>query len=173
MTDKQEKILNAALELFAIHGYNAVSTSKIAKEANVSEGLIFRHFGNKKGLLDAILNQAYERATLLYSHIVSEEDPKKTIRETITLPFRLKESEYHFWKLQFKLKWELEISGADKVRPLLEKMAWAFEELNYKEPCKEAQTLHHIGESILGGILRDGIETQIPLKDFLLKKYDV
>ena len=41
MTDKKEKILNAALELFANDGYNVTSTSKIAKTAGVSEGLIF------------------------------------------------------------------------------------------------------------------------------------
>ncbi|MEO0902330.1 MAG: helix-turn-helix domain-containing protein [Bacteroidota bacterium] len=173
MTDKQESILNVALELFAVHGYTAVSTSKIAKEAKVSEGLIFRHFGNKKGLLDAILNQAYERVTVLYSHIISEEDPKKAILNTIILPFEIQESEYHYWKLQFKLKWELEISSKEKVQPLIEKMAWAFEKLEYEDPYKEAQILQHIGENILAGILREGLETQIPLKDFLLKKYNV
>lgn len=173
MTDKQENILKTALELFANHGFNAISTNKIAKEANVSEGLIFRHFGSKKGLLEAILNQAYEQAAVLYSHIISEDDPKKAIRHTITLPFRLEESEYHFWKLQFKLKWELEISSQDKVQPLLDKMAWAFEALNYENPHKEAHVLQHIVESILAGILKDGIETQISLKEFLLDKYQV
>ncbi|MEM9077287.1 MAG: helix-turn-helix domain-containing protein [Bacteroidota bacterium] len=173
MTDKQENILNAALELFAIHGYTAVSTSKIAKEAKVSEGLIFRHFGNKKGLLNAILNHAYERAAILYSHIIAEENPKNVIRNSIILPFEIKESEYHFWKLQYKLKWELEISSKEKIEPLIDKMAWAFKELNYDDPNKEAQVLQHIGESILAGILKEGKETQISLKEFLLEKYQV
>ena len=47
MTDKQEKILQAALELFAKEGFKGTSTNKIAKKAGVSEGLIFRHFENK------------------------------------------------------------------------------------------------------------------------------
>lgn len=59
MTDKQEKILRAtALDLFANTGYNAASTSKIAQKASVSEGLIFRHCQNKKGLLDALVLEA-------------------------------------------------------------------------------------------------------------------
>ena len=45
---KKEQILNAALELFANDGFTATSTSKVAKRAGVSEGLIFRHFGNKR-----------------------------------------------------------------------------------------------------------------------------
>ena len=173
MTDRQEKILNSALELFATSGYNAVSTSKIAKEAEVSEGLIFRHFKNKQGLLDAVLNQADEKATLLYEHIVTEKEPDQVLSKTITLPFRVDESEYHFWKLQFKLKWELEISGQERRQGLDERLRWAFQELGYKEPEREAQLLQHIMESISGGILKDGYESQEPLKAFLLNKYKV
>ncbi|MEJ6750428.1 MAG: helix-turn-helix domain-containing protein, partial [Bacteroidia bacterium] len=44
MTDKQVAILQTALELFSNKGFYAVSTNLIAKEAGVSEGLIFRHF---------------------------------------------------------------------------------------------------------------------------------
>ncbi|MFT5056181.1 MAG: AcrR family transcriptional regulator, partial [Pseudoalteromonas distincta] len=43
MTDKQVAILQTALELFSKKGFDAVSTNLIAKEAGVSEGLIFRH----------------------------------------------------------------------------------------------------------------------------------
>ena len=49
MTEKQEKIVQSALQLFAQEGYHATSTSKVAKHAGVSEGLIFRHFRNKDG----------------------------------------------------------------------------------------------------------------------------
>ena len=47
MIDRKEKILQSALELFAKEGFTATSTSKIAKHAGVSEGLIFRHFGSR------------------------------------------------------------------------------------------------------------------------------
>ena len=40
MTEKQEEILNSAIQLFAKEGYNAVSTRSIAHKAGVSEGLI-------------------------------------------------------------------------------------------------------------------------------------
>ena len=46
MTDKKENILKSALELFANEGVNATSTNRIAIKANVSEGLIFKHFKN-------------------------------------------------------------------------------------------------------------------------------
>ncbi|MEZ0374295.1 MAG: TetR/AcrR family transcriptional regulator [Candidatus Sericytochromatia bacterium] len=46
----QQRILAAALELFAERGYAATSTGAIAKQAGVAEGLIFKHFRSKKEL---------------------------------------------------------------------------------------------------------------------------
>lgn len=171
--EKKDKILYAALELFATEGYNAVSTNKIAKHASVSEGLIFRHYKNKQGLLDAIMEQAFEKVTLLYAHILMEQDPEEILSKAIILPFEVDESEYHFWKLQFKLKWELEISGKEKMQPFIDKLEWAFQELGYQEPKNEAELLNHVLEGIAGGIIKQGIESQQPLKSFLLKKYRV
>ncbi|MEM1337031.1 MAG: helix-turn-helix domain-containing protein [Bacteroidota bacterium] len=173
MTAKQEKILNAALELFAHEGYNVVSTSKIAQKAGVSEGLIFRHFESKQGLLNAILQQAFDKVAELYAPILIEENPKQALVKAITLLFEGDEEEYHFWKLQYKLKWELEISGREKTKPFLNKLSWAFEALGYSNPQKEAEVLQHILESILGGIIKDGMASQQHLKEFLLDKYQL
>lgn len=54
MTEKQRAVFEAAVSLFAEKGYVATSTSEIAKKAGVSEGLIFKHFGNKEKLLKSI-----------------------------------------------------------------------------------------------------------------------
>ena len=88
MTDKQERILDAALELFANEGYASTPTSKIAKKAGVSEGLIFRHYENKQGLLDALIGEAEVRLGKIFGPILFESDPKLVIRKTIELPFR-------------------------------------------------------------------------------------
>lgn len=55
MTDKQVKILLAAIEVFAEKGYANASTKEIATRAGVSEGNIFSKFKNKRGLLDTII----------------------------------------------------------------------------------------------------------------------
>ncbi len=173
MTDKKENILSAALELFANDGYNATSTSRIAKKAGVSEGLIFRHFENKKGLLQALMEEAEARIGKLFAPVIFETDPKMVIRKTVLLPFIIDRAEYDFWKLQFKLKWEEEYNNPHKMKPLIDKLAWAFAELQYKEPEKEAQLLNQILDSISTEILRDGKEAQEPFKEFLLEKYKV
>jgi AcrR family transcriptional regulator len=55
LSEKQAKILEAAIEMFAEKGYAATSTSEIAKRAGVAEGTIFRHYKTKKDLLMAII----------------------------------------------------------------------------------------------------------------------
>jgi AcrR family transcriptional regulator len=55
MTEKQIKILNAAVETFSEKGFAASSTSEIAQKAGVAEGTIFRHYKTKKDLLLSIV----------------------------------------------------------------------------------------------------------------------
>ncbi|MEZ4252461.1 MAG: TetR/AcrR family transcriptional regulator [Polyangiales bacterium] len=50
--DAKARILEAA-PLFATEGVS-VPMARIAKEAGVSEGLVFHHYGNKRGLLAAV-----------------------------------------------------------------------------------------------------------------------
>jgi AcrR family transcriptional regulator len=58
MTEKQIKILQSAIEVFAEKGYAASSTSEIAQRAGVAEGTIFRHYKTKKDLLLSIVAPA-------------------------------------------------------------------------------------------------------------------
>ncbi|MCL6617889.1 MAG: TetR/AcrR family transcriptional regulator, partial [Anoxybacillus ayderensis] len=55
LSEKQMKILQAAIDMFAEKGYAATSTSEIAKRAGVAEGTIFHHYKTKKDLLLAIV----------------------------------------------------------------------------------------------------------------------
>ncbi len=49
-SEKQDRILNAALKEFAKKGYQNASTNEIVKEAEISKGLLFHYFNNKKDL---------------------------------------------------------------------------------------------------------------------------
>jgi AcrR family transcriptional regulator len=60
LTTKQRAILAAAIDVFAEKGYANSSTHEIAKRAGVAEGNIFRKFGSKAGLLQAIIDPVVE-----------------------------------------------------------------------------------------------------------------
>lgn len=171
MTDKKQKILNISLELFANEGYANTSTSKIAKKAGVSEGLIFRHFKNKQGLLDAITIELENKLREIISPILFENDAKKVIKMYIELPFLVPENEYDFWRLQFKLKWETEYKKNDKMDVLIDKLTTCFERLNYNNPKQEAKQLYFIIDALSIEILRNSKENLIEFKNFLIEKY--
>lgn len=52
-TPKRERILDAAEELFALHGFDGVTLRQIAKEAEVDVALANYHFGKKQDLFEA------------------------------------------------------------------------------------------------------------------------
>lgn len=52
----RSRILEAAQYLFAQNGFDATTTKAIAEHAGVPSGLIFYHYGNKAGLLKAMLS---------------------------------------------------------------------------------------------------------------------
>lgn len=52
------KILTAARELFERNGTRGTTTREVAERAGVNEATLFRHFGSKRALLDAMREQA-------------------------------------------------------------------------------------------------------------------
>ncbi|MBD2384184.1 TetR/AcrR family transcriptional regulator [Cylindrospermum sp. FACHB-282] len=54
----RQRLIQAALELFSAQGVIATTTRQIAIKAEVNEVTLFRHFGNKHGLLLAVLEES-------------------------------------------------------------------------------------------------------------------
>ncbi len=48
--EKQDRMINAALKIFALKGYEHASTDDIVREAGISKGLLFHYFISKLGL---------------------------------------------------------------------------------------------------------------------------
>ena len=57
----KERILETAISLFSVRGFHGTSIRHIANEMGISISNIYHHFGNKEGLLLAILEQASKR----------------------------------------------------------------------------------------------------------------
>ncbi|MEH2119163.1 TetR/AcrR family transcriptional regulator [Nostoc sp.] len=54
----RQRLIQAALELFSAQGVSATTTRQIAEKAEVNEVTLFRNFGNKHGLLLAVLEES-------------------------------------------------------------------------------------------------------------------
>lgn len=55
----EARILEAARSAILEHGFDGATTAEIARRGKVAEGTIFVHFGNKVGLLAAVMNGYY------------------------------------------------------------------------------------------------------------------
>jgi AcrR family transcriptional regulator len=171
MTERQEKIIQAALKLFSSDGYTATSTSKVAAEAGVSEGLVFKHFKNKEGLVHAILALGENEVRDLLSSILNQSDPKKVVQEALDLPFRIKESEYDFWRLQYKLKWELGYTNREKMAPVRLALENAFKQLDFDQPKTEAELVLLLIDGVAAALLKGNIFEKERLNRLIQEKY--
>lgn len=62
--EKQDRMINAGLHIFAMNGYRHASTDEIVKEANISKGLLFHYFESKAGYYSFLYDYATRYAIL-------------------------------------------------------------------------------------------------------------
>jgi len=114
-----------------------------------------------------------DRAKELFAEIILEPDPKELLRKYIELFIMVSKDKeaVDFWKLQFKIKWELEIYGEHKMEAIEDALFNAFTNLKYYDPELETNLLM---------TLMDGMATRFILQDnfdltgnieFLKQKY--
>lgn len=64
----RERILDAAAELFSQRGYAATGVDRLADRSGIAKTAIYYHFGNKEGLLAAVV----ERAATMWTEDIRE-----------------------------------------------------------------------------------------------------
>lgn len=79
-TEKQQRIIESAIRLFAEKGFSNTSTAEIAKAAGVSEGTIFKHYGTKDQLLLSVIVPFIKD----FLPVMAQEMLKETLSEQTT-----------------------------------------------------------------------------------------
>lgn len=72
--EKQDRMINAALKVFALNGYRHASTDDIVREAAISKGLLFHYFGSKLGVYTFIYEYSVRYMTLELKSAVSSRE---------------------------------------------------------------------------------------------------
>lgn len=57
--EKQERIIQAALEEFSNHSFNDASITSIVRKAKISRGSFYQYFGKKENLYQYLVNRLY------------------------------------------------------------------------------------------------------------------
>jgi len=72
--EKQDRMINAALRVFAENGYRHASTDTIVKEAGISKGLLFHYFTNKIGLFSFLFDYSVRYMLFEYDRLISSKE---------------------------------------------------------------------------------------------------
>ncbi len=79
--NRREQILEAAVVVFAEHGYFKATTAQVAEKVGISQPYIFKLFKNKEELFVAALDRAFERTICTFTDVEASGD--KLLEESI------------------------------------------------------------------------------------------
>ena len=91
-TDKRERILEAAIRVFAQGGFYATRVSDIAREAGVADGTNYLYFENKDDVLISIFQDRIGKLIEVLREVAARDEPvDKRVRRIIELQLGLLE----------------------------------------------------------------------------------
>mgnify|MGYP001258342107 CR=1 FL=1 len=171
--NRKQLILKSSLILFSKKGIAGTSTKSIANIAGVSEGLIFRHYQNKDGLVDALMEVATEKLKEITEDIIHASNPKDILYLTIISLTKIPITDYPLWKLIFTKKFENKKNDYGLSNLLKEKVIEAFRELRFTKAKLEAELLlNSLDGMILAMLMNEEYEIE-PLLALMIKKYQL
>lgn len=159
--------------VFADKGYDHASTLSIARTAAVSEGLIFKYFGNKDTLLEYTIRVGYQRVIRQNTNLAEIKAPGELIQHIIALPSVMVAQEPDFWRMQAKLQ-DMEVSVLHHqkfIQPVYELLSKAFGSLGYRDPAGETELLLLIIDALWKRYALEGPGNNGQLQRIINEKY--
>ncbi len=150
----REKIMAAALKLFAEKGYYSSSMDDVVKKAKVSKGSAYHYFESKEALLEAVVAEGIGAFSLLLEKVEGERSALGKLEALINISFDMLKADTRFWKLYFSLLTQMTLPKSIKkaLAPVLTDlfvyMKALMEEMGVEDPALESK--------ILGAVL-DGV----------------
>ncbi|MFT4542713.1 MAG: AcrR family transcriptional regulator [Planctomycetota bacterium] len=106
----KQRLFDAAMTLFASHGYFATTVEQITEEAGVSKGLVYNYFKSKEELLVALIEQATARMAEVAGALSGGDSLEESLSDFVTRYLNLLKTERQFLKLQLTLMLMPELS---------------------------------------------------------------
>lgn len=98
--EKRKKILDAAIEEFAEHGFDSANINTIAQNSGISVGSMYKYFNNKEDLYLSIIHLGVETLKAVLNEIMqNDEDLENRIEKIIRAIQSYSRSNVHLTKL--------------------------------------------------------------------------
>ncbi len=75
VADRRQRILEAAVRVFAVRGYHAARVGDIAEEAGVAHGLLYHYFPSKEEVLRTLFRDSWRLVIAAVHGIEATDDP--------------------------------------------------------------------------------------------------
>jgi AcrR family transcriptional regulator len=96
-------ILSAAMRLFAEAGYERTTVRMIAREAGISQGLLYNYYAGKEDVLRALFMRSMEdvRRSFAAAHDAA---PEQSVAAIIRASVAIVQEHFDFWRLSYNLR---------------------------------------------------------------------
>lgn len=114
----RERIVDAALELFAERGFAATSVRQIAERAGVSQGLLYNYFNGKRFLLRAIFERSMDDVRASFAAASAGGTAVERLGNLVRSAFEIVDAHRAFWRLTYQLRMQvdvMEVLGDDLI----------------------------------------------------------
>lgn len=150
---RRDLILEQALTLFAERGYNGVGVEELATTAGVTKPTLYHYFGNKQGVLEAIVVERYDPfiAELVDAASYNGDLPK-TLTQVVQAFFRFGTQEATLYRMALAAGLTARDDAAAKIfHPRLDAQAQILRDL-FQQASKDHGNMigrHHLAAASL------------------------
>ena len=81
--ERREQLLDVTRDLVGEQGFHAVSIEAVARRAGITRPVIYEHFGDLDGLLEAMLDRESARSLTQLADVLPRPDPANEPREAL------------------------------------------------------------------------------------------
>jgi AcrR family transcriptional regulator len=75
--ERRAAVLDTACRVFGRCSYRGATTAEIAREAGVTEPILYRHFNSKRALYLACVDETWLRVRTSWEEAITEDDPRE------------------------------------------------------------------------------------------------
>ena len=92
---RRQALIATALRVFSEGSYRGTTTAEIAREAGVSEPILYRHFDSKRELYLACIDESWRRLRTVWEDAVADsKTPQEWLPAMAEAVFALKETKH-------------------------------------------------------------------------------
>lgn len=153
--ERRNQLLDVLCDIVLSEGFAAVSIDRVARDANIARTVIYSHFGNLDGMLDALVERTADRALSQVRSVVPDfplaQDPGDVLAEAIGTFTSVVRADPVTWRIALlpadgapaQLRQRLG-AGRDAIETLLSPLVeWGIEALGVRDLELDVELLSH------------------------------